>query len=222
MSGVASLLGSFSPTLNTPVSAAIPNEPAFMETATNSTRLQSESDEQCWKKLMVSAQSGNEVDYRQLLTELTDVIYNFLRSRFGNHHFIEDCVQEALIAIHEARHTYDQRRPFRAWLFAIVRNKAIDTLRKQNTRQKIARQYEGEQEILSQTNQQNEAESEMIKGRLLNSLPEEYREVLVLTKIIGYSVAETAEKLGISRSLVKVRVHRAIRKLGRLMEAETL
>jgi len=214
------LLGSFTPALNTPVSAAIPNEPVFMETATKSTRLENESDEQCWKNLMVSAQSGNETDYRQLLTELTDVIYNFLRSRFGNHHFIEDCVQETLIAIHLARHTYDQGRPFRPWMFAIVRHKAIDTLRKQNTRQKITSQYKGEQEILSQTNQQNETESEIIKGRLLNSLSKEYREVLVLTKIIGFSVAETAEKLGISNSLVKVRVHRAIRKLGRMLEAE--
>ncbi len=171
---------------------------------------------------MISAQAGNEIDYRQLLTELTDVIYNFLRSRFGNHHFIEDCVQETLIAIHEARHTYDHHRPFRPWLFAIVRHKAIDTLRKQNTRQKITGQYRGEQEILSQANLQNEVESEMIRGRLLDSLSAEHRDVLVLTKIIGFSVAETAKKLDISNSLVKVRVHRAIRKLNRLMEADKL
>jgi len=53
-------------------------------------------------------------------------------------------------------------------------------------------------------------------------LSKEYREVLVLTKIIGFSIAETAEKLGICKSLVKVRVHRAIRKLSHLMEADTL
>ena len=171
---------------------------------------------------MVSAQAGNEIDYRQLLNELSDVIYNFLYSRFGNHHFLEDCVQETLIAIHQARHTYDPQRLFRPWFFAIVRHKAIDTLRKQNTRQKMTSQYRGEQEILSQTSQQSEAEREMIKERLLDSLSVEYREVLVLTKIIGFSVAETAERLGISRSLVKVRVHRAIHKLRRLMEADKL
>ncbi|NND57618.1 MAG: sigma-70 family RNA polymerase sigma factor [Xanthomonadales bacterium] len=203
-----------------PVSVVTLKEPVFLETVTKSTQTKRQSDEQRWRKLMGSAQAGNELDYRQLLSELTDVIYNFLRSRFGNHHFTEDCVQETLIAIHQARHTYDQSRPFRPWLFAIVRHKAIDTLRKQSTRQKMTRQYRGEQEILSQTNAQSEAESEMISGRLLDSLSEEYRDVLVLTKIIGFSVAETAAKLGISQSLVKVRVHRAIRKLSRLMEAE--
>lgn len=220
MGGIAASQESFSPALSIPVSAAIRNAPVSMERATASTRMRSESDEQRWAELMVSAQAGNESDYRLLLTELTDVIYNFLRTRFGNHHFIEDCVQEALIAIHQARHTYDRRRTFRPWLFAIVRHKAIDTLRKQDTREKITGQYRGEQEILSQTNQQSEAESEIVEGHLLDSLPPDYREALVLTKIIGFSVAETAEKLGISKSLVKVRVHRAIRKLSRLMEAD--
>ena len=84
-----------------------------------------ESDEHRWSVLMVNAQSGNESDYRQLLKELAIVIHKFLRRRFGNHHFIEDCVQEALIAVHQARHTYDPQRPFRPWLFAIVRHKAV-------------------------------------------------------------------------------------------------
>lgn len=220
MSGMAALRGSISPALRILVSAATRNAPVFMERATANTSMRSESDEQRWAKLMVNAQAGNESDYRLLLTELTDVIYNFLRSRFGNHHFIEDCVQETLIAIHQARHTYDRRRTFRPWLFAIMRHKAIDTLRKQNTREKITDQYRGEQEILSQTSQQSEAESELIRGHLLDSLPPDYREALALTKIMGLSVAETAEKLGISKSLVKVRVHRAISKLSRLMEAD--
>lgn len=179
------------------------------------------SDEQRWAAMMVSAQAGDETDYRRLLTELTGVIYAFLRSRFGNAHFIEDCVQEALIAIHEARHTYDSRRPFRSWLFAIVRHKAIDTLRKRGTRQKFSSHYQETQEVLAQVEHANEAEAEMTRSQLLESLPEAYREVLVLTKIIGFSVAEAADKLGISQSLVKVRVHRAISKLKHNMELET-
>jgi len=222
MTGKASLLGSLPLAVKSRGSATILNEPIFMEATTKHITPKYESDEQRWSEFMVSAQAGNESDYQQLLTELTNVIYNFLRSRFGNHHFIEDCVQETLIAVHQARHTYDQRRPFRPWLFAIVRNKAIDTLRKQRSRQKVTSRYQGEQEILSQTSQQSEAENEIIKGRLLESLSVQHREVLVLTKLIGFSVAETAEKLEISESLVKVRVHRAIRKLKQMMEADIL
>ena len=170
------------------------------------------SDEHRWSALMVSAQAGDESDYRQLLQELAKAIQKFLRSRFGDHHFIDDCVQEALIAVHQARHTYDPRRPFRPWLFAIVRHKAIDTLRKQRTREKVVDHYKSEQEILGQTADPSSSELEL-EGRLLESLSTQHREVLVLTKIMGYSIAETAEKLGISQGAVKVRVHRAIRRL---------
>ena len=180
------------------------------------------SDENRWSALMVNAQAGNESDYRQLLKELTGVIHNFLRRRFGNHHFIEDCVQEALIAIHQARHTYDPQRPFRPWLFTIVRHKAIDTLRQQRTREKVVDQYKREQEIQTQVGKQSISESEIFAGRLLDSLSMQHKEVLVLTKIIGFSIAEAAEKLGISESAVKVRVHRAIRKLQQLLVRDEL
>ncbi len=181
-----------------------------------------ESDEHRWSELMVSAQSGDESDYRQLLQEIATVIHAFLRRRFGDHHFIEDCVQESLIAVHQARHTYDPQRPFRPWLFAIVRHKAIDTLRKQRTRKKVVDHYKREQEILSQTGNQSMSENEFTEGRLLESLSSQHKEVLVLTKIIGFSIAETAKKLDISESAVKVRVHRAIRKLQQSLGKDEL
>jgi len=216
----AFLLGSHSETSKSPGPATTLDEPVFFGTHAKGITLKKESDEHRWSAFMVNAQAGNESDYRQLLTELTDVISRFLRSRFGHHHFIEDCVQESLIAIHQARHTYDPRRRFRPWLFAIVRRKAIDTLRRQSARQRVADRYRGEQEVLSQTSHQSEAENEVTKGRLLELLSVQHREVLVLTKIIGFSIAETAAKLAISESAVKVRVHRAIRKLEKLMETD--
>ena len=179
-----------------------------------------ESDESRWSALMVSAQAGNQDDYRALLQELGDVVHRFLCSRFGRHHFIEDCVQEALMAVHNARHTYDPRRPFRPWLFTIVRHKTIDILRKQRTRQNASDQYTREQQVLSQTAETHDAGNAMAADGLLEQLPEQHREILVLTKIIGYSIAETAGKLGISQSAAKVRVHRAIHKLRQLMEDE--
>ncbi len=177
-----------------------------------------ESDEHRWSLLMVSTQSGNESDYRQLLEELAGVIQKFLRSRFGPYPFIEDCVQEALIAVHQARHTYDPKRPFRPWLFAIVRNKAIDFIRQQRTRAKAHDRYQREQEILFQPSRQSIHQYDISEGRLLELLSRQHKEVLVLTKIIGFSIAETAERLGISEGAVKVRVHRATRKLRRLLE----
>jgi RNA polymerase sigma-70 factor (ECF subfamily) len=180
------------------------------------------SDEHRWSALMVSAQAGDESDYRQLLRELADVIHRFLRSRFGDHDFIEDCVQEALIAVHQARHTYDPQRSFRPWLFAIVRHKAIDTLRKQRTREKVTDRFKSDQEVFFQAHDQSSSEIESSEGDLLASLSAQHREVLVLTKIMGHSIAEVADKLGISESAVKVRVHRAIRSLRQSLARDGL
>lgn len=179
-----------------------------------------ESEESRWSALMVSAQAGNQDDYRILLEELGEVVHRFLCSRFGHHHFIEDCVQEALVAVHQARHTYDPRRAFRPWLFAIVRHKTIDILRKQRTREKATDQYTREQEVLAQSVEKPEDSHKMPEEGLLARLPEQHREILVLTKVIGYSIAETAGKLGISQSATKVRVHRAIHKLRRLLDED--
>jgi RNA polymerase sigma-70 factor (ECF subfamily) len=169
---------------------------------------------------MVSAQGGCEADYRQLLTELGVVINQYLCSRLGRQHFVEDCVQESLIAIHQARHTYDPRRPFRSWLFAIVRHKAVDVLRRQRSQQQILAQGRQAALVEASDTKGNSPESDLAGGRLLQLLSAQHREAITLTKIVGLSTAEAAARLHISESAVKVRVHRAIGRLKRLLELE--
>jgi RNA polymerase sigma-70 factor (ECF subfamily) len=182
--------------------------------------LNREADEKRWSALMVSAQQGHRSDYQQLLRELTDAIHRFLCSRFGNHHFVEDCVQEALIAIHNARHTYDPKRAFRPWMFTIVRHKAIDMFRQHRTRKSTLDQFRTEQHVAFQGRDPSEAVEDIAGGSVLDRLHGQHREVLILTKIIGLSIAETARQLGISQGAVKVRVHRAVRTLGQLLEQD--
>jgi len=180
------------------------------------------NDEQRWALLMVAAQGGGEGEYRQLLTELGEVIHAFLCSRFGRQHFIEDCVQDTLIAIHQARHTYDARRPFRPWLFAIVRHKAIDSLRRQRSQRELLALRRQEALAQGDASESNQAETELAQGQLLASLSSQHREVITLTRIHGLSTAETATQLQISESAVKLRVHRATRRLRQMLEADAL
>jgi len=176
-----------------------------------------ESDEQRWSALMASAQGGNESDYRQLLGELAEVAQGFLRNRFGNHPLVDDCVQEALMAVHQARHTYHPNRPFRPWFFAIVRYASIDTLRKQQRRERVEEEYQRAQKMLGQAVERGADGNEGFTDSLLRALSRQHREALLLTKVVGFSVTEAAEKLDISEGAVKVRVHRAIKKLRLLM-----
>jgi RNA polymerase sigma-70 factor (ECF subfamily) len=70
----------------------------------------------------------------------------YLRRHFGESDFVEDCVQECLLAIHRARATFDPARRFRPWMFAIVRHKAIDMLRRRGTRRRHETQDAHEEE----------------------------------------------------------------------------
>jgi len=173
-----------------------------------------QSDEARWSALMSSAQSGNESDYRLLLSELSAVIIRYLHSRIGEHDFIEDCVQESLIALHKARHTYDPARRFRPWMFAIVKHKAIDMLRHDRGRKDLVETGQTPLDTVA------EPLDDDASGQLMGGLAPDDRQAITLTKIIGLSNAEAAGQLSISESAMKVRVHRAIHRLKRLMEAD--
>jgi RNA polymerase sigma-70 factor (ECF subfamily) len=177
--------------------------------------------ERRWSQLMVRAQAGEEAPYRELLSELAQAATAFIRQRLGGQHFVDDCVQECLLAVHQARHTYDNRRPFRAWFYAIVRHKLVDTLRRQSGDQR--RDQAVQQHQLGLTQGVNPSpESDLDRGQLLQSLTPQYREALTLTKLLGFSSAEAAAQLSISERALKVRVHRAMNRLRDLLEAERL
>lgn len=182
-----------------------------------------DADEQRWSAMMVSAQQGDDRQYQQLLGELSTVIQRYLVSRLGRHDFIEDCVQDILLAIHNGRHTYQPRRPFRPWMFAIVRNRSIDYLRKRKSYDNaIASQAEAVKQLDEEmaVNSADAVEQSIMQGRLIDALAPPFKQAIVLTKLIGFSNAEAAERLSISETAVKVRVHRGIAKLKSLFEAD--
>jgi RNA polymerase sigma factor (sigma-70 family) len=167
-------------------------------------------DERQWSEWMQQARNGDESSYRQLLESLGDVIERYLRRRFGALDFLEDIVQESLLAIHQARHTYAPDRPFRPWMLAIVRYKAIDLLRKKNVRQDLDRV---ERDPPEQHSLEDGAEALLESEQLFQGIKPSSREALILTKVAGLSNLEAAQRLGVSEAAMKVRVHRALKEL---------
>ena len=172
-------------------------------------------DEQRWSQYMAAAHRGDRRLYERLLGELAAAIEAYVKSRFGRLSFAEDCVQECLLAIHNARHTYDPERPFRPWLFTIVRNKTVDLLR---------RSYAAERAPIEPIDAALPAapspDAEVEAGDILAKLKPQFRSALTLTKVIGYSVDEAAQRCGISTTAMKSRVRRAVRAAESLLNAE--
>lgn len=169
---------------------------------------------QAWPALMQAAQNGDAVAYRQLLGEISPVIKRFLRSRLFSDTALDDLLQEILLAIHTARHTYRPEQPFQHWMFGIARHKLIDYFRKQGRLN--AREVSGDDLVTFMSDPANtpeEALSYKDIHQALTQLPDKQRRVMVLTKIEGYSMAEAAAKLGMTETAVKVTAHRAYKRL---------
>jgi RNA polymerase sigma-70 factor (ECF subfamily) len=124
----------------------------------------------------------------------------------------EDLVQEALIAIHTGRHTYDPAEPFTPWVQAIARYKLVDHLRR--TRASLAdAPIDDATDVMAQDDHVG-VESAYDLRRLLARLPDKMRRAIEFVKIEGMSVAETASLCGVSESAVKVNVHRGLKALA--------
>ena len=83
---------------------------------------------------MVEAQNGDRQAYEELLRASPALVQAFVRRRVGDAPWSDDVVQESLVALHRARHTYDPARPFAPWLYAIAQNRLVDALRVQRRR----------------------------------------------------------------------------------------
>jgi RNA polymerase sigma-70 factor (ECF subfamily) len=183
------------------------------------TRSQRADDEARWAELMVRAQRGDSAGYRSLLDELADVIEAYLCRHFGALPMVEDCVQECLLALHRARHSYDPRRPFRPWFFTIVRHKTVDVLRRSATRARHE-VVGAEPETHADEGVAAQGESAVEASRFLAGLSPPHREALILTKLEGRSISEAARAAGVSSAAMKSRVHRAIRLAQKMLDRE--
>lgn len=125
---------------------------------------------------------------------------------------VEDLVQECLLAIHNQRHTFQRTGPVTAWAGAIARYKLVDLLRTKSGREMLHVAIDDVEIFAASQTEAHEAKRDVLE--LLETLPEHYRLPILHVKLEGLSVAETAQRLGMSESAVKVNTHRGLRMLA--------
>ena len=80
---------------------------------------QSDRD-QDWSRLMAAAQDGDRGAYERLLREILPLLRAAVAPHYRHPDRIDEVIQDVLLSVHRARHTYDPTRPFRHWLMAIA------------------------------------------------------------------------------------------------------
>ncbi|MDE3115304.1 MAG: sigma-70 family RNA polymerase sigma factor [Pseudomonadota bacterium] len=170
---------------------------------------------------MIRAQDGDQEAYRRLLKEIVPYLRVVIRSYHRDGGDVEDAVQEALLTIHSARHTYDPARPFKPWLAAIGRRRAIDRLRrlKRTRGRETLLEPEHETNLADETNMETGYGDERALHAAVEQLPPGQRQAVTLLKLQEKSLKEAALESGMSVASLKVAMHRAMISLRKILSA---
>jgi len=164
--------------------------------------------------LWMRAQAGESDCYEQVLTLLGRYLRSFMRKRLpAQSSEVEDLVQETLMAIHQKRHTYQSDQALTAWVYAIARYKWVDHLRSHGRRAQWHDDIDDWADTLAAEDDGPAQAAQQELAQVLAVLPAKQREAIEHTRLLGLSIAETAQRLGQSEAAVKVNIHRGLKSL---------
>jgi RNA polymerase sigma-70 factor (ECF subfamily) len=166
------------------------------------------------EQLMTEARNGNVRTLGVLFERHQVPLFNYYLRMTGDRAASEDLVQDVFFRILRYRHTYRESTPFSMWMYHIARNARADYMRKARREVQLDPEYEQGSDGAPNAAEDIAArqESALLK-KALAALPEEKRELLVLSRYQNLKYEEIARLLECEVGTVKVRVHRAIREL---------
>jgi RNA polymerase sigma-70 factor, ECF subfamily len=172
--------------------------------------------------------NGNINAIAGLMERYQHRLYRYLLRLVSQPSTAEDLFQQTWMRVMQRIKSYDPRRSFEGWLFAIAHNLAIDFLRRRQP------------ESLDEPSDSGETQSERTQSsdpgaldcllsqeradwvaRIVENLPISFREVLTLRFEEEMKLEEIAMALDIPMGTVKTRLHRALKALRQLMEKKT-
>ncbi len=129
----------------------------------------------------------------------------FIRVRVENENDAEDLLQETFLRIHTRIDTLEDESSLAAWVYQIARNLIVDYYRRRRELLPLPETIAVEPDIHDPS-----AAAEIAAGleQMVSSLPEKYRQALILTEFRGIKQTELASRLGLSPSGAKSRVQR--------------
>lgn len=150
---------------------------------------------------------GDRAAFDALVTEHQEAAYTAAWRILGDGETAHDVVQEAFLRILRHHERYDASKSFRTWLLSIVRNLAIDSLRR---RRRVARPEQLAD--LSAPAASSPLESAELRERVatvLDDLPEKYRSIIVMREMEGMPAEDIARDIGVDYSTTRWRLHQA-------------
>ena len=176
-------------------------------TPKDATRVESEE-----ARLIAATRGGDPNAFSDLVRLHQRRVFRLAGKFFRNRQDVEDAAQETFLTAWHKLATYKARAPFEHWLTRVCLNCCYAKLRKRRS-EEVLLEVEA-----AATGPDPHARIEV--ERLMQLLKPEERFILLLLYGQGWSVAEIAERLGWTKVNVKVRAHRARKRLRRLLESK--
>jgi RNA polymerase sigma-70 factor (ECF subfamily) len=183
------------------------------------------------EELVVAYAEGNNTAFDILLSRHKSTVYSYIYFIVRNREVAEDIFQEtfvkAIMTIKQGRYTENGK--FRAWINRIAHNLIIDSYRQEKNEQTISND-ECEIDLLNNSKLSDETiEEVMIKDqiladvkKLINYLPENQREVLLLRYYQDLSFKEISDITGVSINTALGRMRYAILNMRRMAEEKNM
>jgi len=163
--------------------------------------------------LMARYQKGEAEAVEELVRLLSPRLLRFFGSFQADRADAEDLLQDCWIRIHRSRHTYRPHEPVLPWIFAIARHTRLDAYRRRRRRESREVLVANPPEAYSLAAQATPGADEARVLRLVESLPESQREVLLMLKVSGMSMEDVARATSSTVGAIKQKAHRAYERL---------
>ena len=170
-------------------------------------------------ELVARLKANDDAAYREVVARFGDPLYAYIYSITGDHHLSQDVLSDTYLRMVEKIDSYTfYGAPFKAWLYRIAHNLAINALKR--TRHLVGA------DALEAAPPLADDPAVTVAARLeahdlrdaLAELTDEQQQVVMLRFVAQQSTAEVAQAMDKTENAIKQLQFRALRSLGRLME----
>ena len=164
-------------------------------------------------------QSGRFEAFDDIYAAIAPPLRRYLLSQARDAAKADDLVQETLLQLHRARHTYDPSYPLMPWAMAIARHVWLMD-RRTLSRRPWAPDDVAELEIPVRAEAASLADRAEVR-RALGGVAPAQRQAVIQHHVLGFSFREIAERAGIAETAAKLRSSRGIAQLRALLKGGT-
>lgn len=177
-------------------------------------RQHSERDDERVTDLALAAGRGDRAALTEFIKATQGDVWRLL-AHLGGRDVADDLTQETYLRVMGALPRFAARSSARTWLLSLARRVWVDNIRHDMARpRKSAAEYEDVAESMSNPRDGSATWSDWIDARMLiDALPADRREALILTQALGYTYDEAAKIAGVRVGTIRSRVARARKEL---------